>query len=1132
LIKAQSASNSRSKPITINSDTTVLDSLSIIAGSFSIVSSNGIFVTHDEYRIDFANALIISKTLRGNYIVSYRVFSLLLSKPYSHKTAMHYVSKMSDTIKSSSFFNRNALDDSNDGSLETSGSISRGISVGNNQDIIMNSNLNLQIIGDLTENIKIEGSIADNNIPIQPEGNSQQIQDFDKVFIRVYNKQNQAIFGDYEVNSRNGSFLKYHKKGQGIMAETTIKTAKYSETSQASIAISKGKTCRKLFQGSEGNQGPYKLTGCDNELYIVVLSGTEKVFVDGQLKKRGEDNDYTIDYNTGDIVFTPYLPINKDSRIAVDFEYSDKNYARFMVSSNNAVETKKSKTWVNLMSETDNKNQSLQQNLNDSRKQILADAGDNLAYTESGILDSSKSKSKVYYNKKDTTVNGQLYKGIYTISNMLSTEEYSVSFSFVGNNKGDYAQFQSNVNGKAFKWIAPNGENHFGSYMPITVLIAPKKKQVVAIGNEFKISRNTNSIVEMAVSNNDANTFSSKDDNNNNGVALKFGLNHRFILDTITHYIETQLTQTIVDRQFDPFDAYKPVEFDRDWNLRNLKTGNEYLSKINLRSQISLGEMGYSFEYLQRTGIATGNKHSMNGHLMKNDFNLIYTASVMQSKDSLFKTEFDKYNITGSKSFQKITLGLITQQEYNSLDNAQGKLSLASSRFISQKAFIAKSDSTNWECNLSAEIRDDFTVDSSKNSFITSTKSYDYKSLLGFTKNPKNSLKLLFNYRIVDPQSTNLAKQEKNMTGRIEHRLLILKKFISANTFFQLGSGLEAKRIYSYVEVTPGQGIYLWNDQTDYNKNGKADINEFEIANEKLKYQANYIKVFIPTSATISTFSNQFSEMIVIDPRNIIKPNNNIKKVISKFYNLSNYKCTFKTTDNDVFRNINPVRNTKNDTSLITVFSMISNTVYFNRTSSKFSCNYTFSNDQNKTLTSNGWERLNNLKHSLNNRIDIISGLSLNTKAEKGIKSSTIEAVFMDNKNYHIDSKKIEPKITWQPNPYRAFDLLVEYSDLLNIKSEHAIKESLGLESRISGQKSWKLTINSKYIKIKYNAESNTSLAYTMLDGLLPGNNITWEANLQNNLGKNLQLSIQYQGQKSEKTKVLHTGNIQLSAFF
>lgn len=1104
--------------------------MSIIANSFSIINESGNSVAQSEYIIDYGKALIISKTLRGNFIFHYKVFSTLFSKPFAHRTAFRCISKMADTIKASTFFDKSDKNDANEGSLETSGSISRGITVGNNQDIILNSNLNLQIVGELTDNIKLEGSISDNNIPIQPDGNSQQIQDFDKVFVRVFNKQNQAVFGDYEISDRNGSLLKYHKKGQGLMAETTFKTQKYSVISQAAIAISKGKTCRKLFQGIEGNQGPYKLTGCDNELYIVVLSGTEKVFVDGQLKKRGEDHDYTIDYNTGEITFTPYMPITKDSRIAVDFEYSDKNYARFMLSSNNTFETRKSKTWINFLSETDNKNQPLQQNLNDARKQILANAGDNLAYTESAVLDTTKSSSKIYYNKKDTIYKGQKVTSIYIRSTDTSSIEYSVTFTNVGDNNGDYELSQSNANGKAYKWIAPTDGKHSGNYMPVVVLVAPKKKQVITIGNEYTISRNTSSFVEIAVSNNDENTFSNKDDNNNNGIAIRCGLNHTFLLDTNKHVIETQISQSYIAKQFNPFDTYKPVEFDRDWNLTNLGSGNEYLSKMNIRSILAIGELVYSFELLNRTGIANGNKHTISGHLSRKTYNLIYTGSIMHSEDSTNNTSFDKYSITASKSFKAIIVGATTLQEYNKWNTSKGTISQASSRFVSQKAFIAKTDSTNWSCNLSVGIRNDYTPDTLKNVFSTAMKSYDYKAILGFTKNQKNSLKILFNYRIVNPITASKTKQEKNMTGRIEHQLSLFKRFISANTFFQLGSGLEAKKTYSYIEVTPGQGVYMWNETTDYNKNGKADLNEFEIA--KYSYQANYIKVFTPTSDYISTFSNQYSETVVIDPRNILKNTNNTNKFLSKFYNITNYKCTFKTTDNTIFKNINPFKNTKNDTSLVTLFSLLSNTIYFNRTSSKFSCNYTFSNERNQTLTSNGWELLSQMKHSINNRIDIFSGLSLNTKAETGLKSSNIEARFMDNKNYSIKINDIEPKITWQPNPYRAFDFLLELSDLHNKTSEHAIKESFGAESRISGQKSWKLTLNSKYIKIKYNAETKTSLAYTMLEGLLPGNNITWEANLQNNLGKNLRLGIQYQGQKSEKTKVLHTGNIQLSAFF
>ena len=69
-------------------------------------------------------------------------------------------------------------------------------------------------------------------------------------------------------------------------------------------------------------------------------------------------------------------------------------------------------------------------------------------------------------------------------------------------------------------------------------------------------------------------------------------------------------------------------------------------------------------------------------------------------------------------------------------------------------------------------------------------------------------------------------------------------------------------------------------------------------------------------------------------------------------------------------------------------------------------------------------------------------------------------------------------------------------------------------------------------VQIKYNGLPNSALGFEMLEGLKSGLNYTWNLSYQRSISKNLQLSIQYNGRKSEENSMIHAGGMEVRAFF
>jgi len=1132
---SQNHSNLRTKTFLLITDTISLDSLIIIPHSEIVYGIDGAIITDSFYKIDYNHSLFIANPNSIERIhpitIRYRVFNSLPTVEYSHRSlseiitlgpVLAYPQKDSRNDRSS-FFTDNQLD--------KRGSISRGIIMGNNQDASVSSNLNLQIAGKLSDNMNILAAISDQNIPIQPDGNSQQLQEFDKVFIQLYNDKTKLIAGDFELSKPAGYFLNINKKGQGGLLNSRLGFKKHSNASfetTISGAIAKGKYCRKSFSGQEGNQGPYKLTGCENELYIIVLAGSEKIYINGKLKTRGKDNDYVIDYNTGEIIFTAACTINKDSRISVEFEYSEKSYARFMISNSNLFTTDKGHFWINIFSEHDSKNQPLSQDLNNEQKIVLAQSGDNLENAFTPNVDSIQFTSDyVLYLQKDTIVNSITYI-IFEHSTDPTKAFYKVGFNLVGDNKGNYIQLASSANGRVFKWIAPVDGVPQGKFEPIRLLIAPKSKQLISLGSDYKLSKSTRTFFELALSNNDHNTFSEIDKSDDIGYALKMGIQQALLTrDTIKNSLNTFLNYELTHKNFEAFERFRPVEFERDWNIQeqynknqhHLIIGLNYNYKNTLKSQ-------YKYALLNNEKAYSGNKNELSLNFNKSGFLLLSSGSIVNTNTDIIKTQFVRYYADLSKSTTYIKTGVWYESEKNEWQNEITDSLLANSfYFTSLKLYIENSDSTFNKYNASYTLRKDYLPQN--NSLNASSKAEDLKLGFGLLKNPNNRLLSTITYRKLEYSDTSINSTNQNtLTGRLEYSFKAFKGAISSSTFYEAGSGLEPKREFSYLRVSYGQGIYSWND---YNNNGIAELDEFEIA--QFQDQANYIRIFAPSSEYIKTYQNEFSEIVNIRPNAIWKSKKGIKKALSLFSNQLAYQINQKSTNSNLTESLNPFNNALNADHVITTSQNIQNTFSFKIPSSKLGIDYIYHQNKNKLLLTNGFDERQRKSNGLRLRWNFFTDFTLLNFFE--IANKEYQSEFFSLKNYTLQNIANEITLQYMPGFQTKLEISYKYSQKENqLSVEKSKNHNVGIDFNYGITNKGSLQLKANYLKIDYNANENTSLAYEMLDGLKRGNNSTWNIGYQQKLEGNIELTLFYNGRYSESFKTIHTGSIQLRAYF
>ena len=1102
------SSDFRTKKFMVSKDTIKFDSVPINPQNFKVLSNQRILYP-TEYQILYNEALLVISSLKYPKItIEYFRFPTFITKTYSPFDKNFIVPNNSNTGQLYSLTtNKKASELKLFDGLKTSGYINRGITSGNNQSTVANSSMDINIEGKLSDKVAIRANIFDTNIPLQENGYSQSITDFDRIFIELYSKDWRVKAGDISLKNESSYFLAFEKQVSGLEVAASINT---NTKIAASGAIVRGQFSSYDFVGIEANQGPYKIFGPNNEPNFVIIAGSEKVFVNGSKITKGINEDYLIDYNIGEVRFNTTFPITNDMRIRVEFQFSNRNYTRFISYEKAEYKTNNVELSGYFYNENDVKNQPIQVSLTAAQKQILANAGNNtnLMVGESAYPDVFDA-NRILYKKVQSGTNDYFEYSTNENDNL-----FTVTFSNVNNNEGDYILSETFANGNVFVYVGAN----LGNYQPITQLIAPTKLQVAVLNSSYKPSKKTTILTEVAFSNNDQNLFSTIDNNQNKGIATKLAWKQT-LLDKKWKLL-SDVNYLFIHKNFNTIQRFQSVEFNRDWNLNN-PTGNQQQIGIDLSLQKSEDTfLNYSFQQLQFSDNFKGEKHLITSNVQLKNTSFYTNSSFLSNNSEIQDNTFLRVKAGIEQRLLKSWFGgFLNIESNNGIIKQTQEAILTNHQFKEYEGYIGLGDSTKVFAKVGFNYRDNDSIRTNTFTEINNRKTYYLDAKIIQTE--RTNLSLFANYRETE---NAFSENQKALNSKIIYNQRFLKNFITLGTSYETSSGNVAQQDFIYVEVEAGQGFYTW---IDYNDNGIQEFDEFEVA--EYQDQANFLRVPLPNLQFIATQSAKINQSITLNA-NQWSNKTGLKKVLSHFYNQF-----FLSSRNELERarnsfNLNPFNMSKDQQ--ISVNFTIKNSLYFNRGLQNFSATYTYAKAENKQQYSIGSQDTDTNYQQIDFQHKVGKFWLIDLQGK--LSENKLETENFNNRNYEIDVIAFQPKISYVLNNDNRFAAFYHMKNKENTLAEFEKlkQQKIGIEYFYTGKSTSQFNANFTTFFNDFSGNPNSPVGYQMLEGLQEGTNYTWTFLWNKKLNSFLNVNLNYKGRKSLNSKTIHTGTINLKAVF
>lgn len=1007
--------------------------------------------------------------------------------------------------------------------ISRTGAISRAVRVGTNQSAVLNSNLDLQLSGYLPDSTLIKASITDNRIPVQPDGFSQQLRDIDRIYIEISSKDRGAVTaGDYAITNTDHYFLNFDRRitGLGISSRPVVKGSKSEVTGQIHGAVSRGIFGRNSFMGQEGNQGPYKLFGNNNELFIIIISGSERVYLDGMLLTRGQEYDYVMDYNAGEITFTALRPITRERRIVVEFQYTTLLYLRTIAYAQAAWNSEKFYAELVHYSESDSRNQTLFQDLTENEKQIIAEAGTDFSRLRiPSATEVSFTPDEPLYEKVFQPGFGE----IFVLSRDSTKQLFRVQFSFVGNGRGNYIQSNERLNARVYKWVAPVNGQPQGSYEPIRQLVAPQSLRVSSLRTTYNAGKLGAFEVQTALSQNNLNRFASHD-HRQEGYALR--ANHSFERQIGKLQIKSGAYLDWIQSDFRTLERVREVEFTRDWSLSDsVARVDQWLSglRLALSSDSSLQAL-LEFSTLHQ-GSESRSKYSGNLSSFAGRFMIKSSFSWLTIQSPLLQGDFVRQKGDVALRLKPwFSAGVRTDLERN-IQNTENLPVDGSYQFFHAEPYIRLTNGSRNYLELFGIIRSDDTVYNRSLSNAAISRGGGLRSDWRYRSNLDFGTMLMF--REIRFDQVTLQSDFAAFTGRMRLQQRWFRNSLILTSFMETGTGTEPLRVFSYLEVPPGTGTHTW---IDYNRNGIKELDEFEPA--RFPAEATYIRIFSPSSEFIRVEFSKISQSLLFNPISFSSTLTGWKKFLTRF----SIQSTIQTDNRrQLARPVNRIIHLpsgQDDSLTLGALIQHRHTLFFDRSRSKFGIDGNYLYNKSANLLAFGTEEVLRKEYPINVRWKVIRPLLLRLSLNY-VEKINISRNF-PGRNFSYDEYLIVPRIEYQPNERYRTSFFYEFADKKS-PSDNAsalLANRFTTEHYLASASKYAITSTFQWVSNRFTGEANSPIGFSMLEGLQPGNNFIFTAQIQHTLTNGLQMSITYEGRWSAQIPYIQSGVMQLKAFF